>query len=67
MQELYNLAKNLKTLREENHYTQQYVADQLAIKAQSYRAYEIGITVPTLKHFIQLAKLYEVSLNELIE
>ena len=67
MEELYNLAGNLKRLREKYHYTQQFVAENIGISCQSYQAYEWGVTVPKLKHFIQLAKLYDVSLDDLIE
>ncbi len=67
MEELYNLAGNLKRLRTKYHLTQQNVADEIGISCQSYQAYEWGVSVPTLKHFIQLAKLFEVSLDELIQ
>ncbi len=67
MQELYPLAKNLKTLRLQYGYTQQYVANQIGITCQSYQAYEWGVTVPTLQNFIKLARLYDVSLDDLIE
>lgn len=67
MEELYNLAGNLKRLRTKYHLTQQNVADGIGISCQSYQAYEWGVSVPTLKHFIQLAKLFEVSLDELIQ
>lgn len=67
MEELYNLGGNLKRLREQYHYTQAYVASQIGVSCQSYQAYEWGVTVPTLKHFIQLAKFYDVSLDDLIE
>ena len=67
MKELYNLAKNLKELRLQYNYTQQYCADFLGIKVSSYQAYEWGKAVPTLQNFIKLAKLYDVSLEELIE
>ncbi len=67
MKELYNLSGNLKRLRDQYHYTQKYVAEQIGISCQSYQAYEWGVTVPKLKHFIQLAKLYDVSLDDLIE
>lgn len=65
--ELYPLAKNLKALRLQYGYTQQYVASQIGITCQSYQAYEWGVTVPTLQNFIKLARLYDVSLDELIE
>ena len=67
MQELYNLPKNLKALRQQYGYTQLYVAKQLNITPQSYHADEAGITVPTLQNFIKLARLYDVSLDDLLE
>lgn len=67
MEELYNLAKNLKDLRKQFGYTQTFVAQQIGITCQSYQAYEWGITVPTLQNFIKLAKLYNVSCEELLE
>lgn len=54
-------------LREQYGYTMKYVADQLGIAYQSYQCYERGLTVPTLQNFIKLAKLYDVSLDDLIE
>ncbi len=67
MQELNNLSKNLKDLRKQFGYTQTYVAKQIGITCSSYQAYEWGIAVPTLQNFIKLAKLYEISLDELVE
>ena len=66
MKELYNLAVNLKQLRKQYGYTQGKVADALGITYQSYRAYECGLTVPTLQNFIKLAKFYDVSYDELL-
>ena len=67
MEELYKLSKNLKDLRKQFGYTQTYVAEKIGISFQSYQHYEWGLTVPTLQHFIKLAKLYNLSLDELIE
>ena len=67
MKELYQLSKNLKMLREQYGYTMKYIADRLGITYQSYQCYERGLTVPTLQNFIKLAKLYDVSLDDLIE
>lgn len=67
MKELYNLAKNLKALREQYGYTLKEVAKILGITYQSYHAYERGLTLPTLQNFVKLANLYDVSLDELIE
>lgn len=67
MKDLYCLAKNLKDLRKQFGYTQKQVADSLGITASSYYGYESGRAVPTLQNFIKLAKLYDVSLDDLIE
>lgn len=67
MKELYRLSGNLKMLREQYGYTMKYVAEQIGIAYQSYQSYERGLTVPTLQNFIKLARLYDVSLDELIE
>ena len=66
-EELYNLSANLKDLRKQFGYTQKYVAEQIGITFQSYQHYEWGLTVPTLQNFINLAKLYDVPYNELLE
>ena len=60
------MPKILYELRTQNGWTQSEVADKLFIKYQSYQAYELGISVPSLKNFIALAKLYDVSLDYLI-
>lgn len=67
MKELNNLAKNLKDLRKQFGYTQTQVAEKIGITCSSYQAYEWGVTVPTLQNFIKLAKLYEISLDDLLE
>ena len=67
MQELSRLPENLKALRRQYGYTQQFVAEKLGITPQSYHANEAGITIPTLPNFIKLARLYDVSLDDLLE
>lgn len=47
--------------------TQKEVAIELGITYQSYQAYELGITIPTLQNFIKLAKLFEVPYEELLQ
>lgn len=66
MDELYHLAENLQELRKQYGYTQKSVAEKIGITYQSYQAYERGITVPTLQNFIKLAKLFDVSYEELL-
>ncbi len=66
MEELFKLAKNLREIRKQYGYTQKYVADKIGITYQAYQAYERGVTVPTLQNFIKLAKLFDVSYDELL-
>ena len=66
MKELFNLSENLHELRKQFGYTQKQVAEKIGITYQSYQAYERGIAVPTLQNFIKLAKLYDVSYEELL-
>ena len=65
--EEYRLSKNLRDLRKQYGYTQKYVAEQLGIVYQSYQHYELGLSTPSLQHFIMLAKLYDVSYEDLLE
>jgi len=66
MKELLQLSKSIKTYRLQYHFTQRFVADKLGITPQSYCGYELGITVPTLKHLVELADLYDVSIDEML-
>lgn len=67
MKELLNLSKNLKDLRKASGMTQKQVAEKLQIAYQSYQAYELGLTVPTLQNFIKLTKLFDVSYEDLLD
>ena len=63
---LKKLPAILYELRTQSGWTQTDVAEKLNIKYQSYQAYELGITVPSLQNFIALAELYDVSLDYLV-
>lgn len=66
MLEVLKFSKIIKELRIENNFTQKFVAESLGITYQSYQAYELGISLPSLINFIKLANLYGVSLDYLI-
>lgn len=63
---LGKLPKVLSELREMYGYTQRHVAGVLGITYQSYQAYELGISYPSLKNFVALADMFDVSLDYLI-
>ena len=57
----------LKELREENHLTQQMVADFLHIKQNTYSQYENGLRQIPIESIVMLAKYYETSTDYILE
>lgn len=53
----------IRDLREDNDMTQQEVADKLFIQREVYRRYETGTREIPFSLIIELAKLYEVSID----
>lgn len=61
------MRKILRYLREENNYSQNSVASFLGISRQMYIKYENGEVEPPLKIVTDLAKIYRVSYEVIIE
>lgn len=59
--------KRLKDLREDNDYTQKYIAKILDMDQRQYSRYELGKYEIPLECLIKLAKFYNVSLDYLVE
>jgi len=59
-------SERVKTLRKERHMTQKQVAAELGIRYTAYQAYEYGKSEPNLDHLLQLADLFDVTLDELL-
>lgn len=60
------LNENLKIYRKKCGYTQEEVAEQLHVVRQTLSKWEKGISVPDADLLIQLAKIYDVSVDELL-
>ncbi len=60
------LLKRIKELRKIHNYSQDYVADVLGITRQTYSHYETGSRKPSIEVIYQLATLYEVSVDDLL-
>lgn len=56
----------LSEKRKENGYSQSYVASKVGIVQSVLSRYECGRTVPGIYVLIELADLYEVTLDELV-
>lgn len=60
------LGQRLKRIRNCNDFTQQQVADILNIDRSTYSYYETGKTEPNHETTIKLAKIFNVSIEELL-
>lgn len=56
----------LKELRAENNYTQEFIANHLNIKQNTYSQYESGLREIPLECLIKLARLYDTSVDYLL-
>lgn len=53
----------IRNLREDNDYTQVYIASVLNVGQRTYADYELGNTRIPLDSMIKLAELYDVSMD----
>ena len=60
------LGENLITLRKIHQYSQEYVAGQIGVSRQALAKWENGDSVPDVDKCRNLAKLYQVSLDDLV-
>ena len=51
----------IKSLREQNKYTQSELARILGITRSSVNAWEMGISVPSTQYVVELANIFKVS------
>ncbi|MEW4353797.1 helix-turn-helix transcriptional regulator [Streptococcus pneumoniae] len=56
----------LKTLRKKNKLTQKELAEQIGIKQNSYSDWETGKNEPSLDNIIKLAKIFNITTDELL-
>ncbi|MCC3866049.1 helix-turn-helix domain-containing protein [Terrisporobacter petrolearius] len=60
------ISMNLKTLRKINKYTQEEVAEKISVSRQSVAKWENNESVPDINSCAKLAKLYNVTLDNLV-
>ena len=60
------LRERIKQLRVRKGYTQNFVAQYLFIKQNTYSDYERGVSVMSIDTLIKLADLYNVSVDYLL-
>ena len=57
---------NLKYLREQQQVTQIYVAEKIGVTQQAIAKWENGESMPRAEKLIQLAKLFDCTVDELL-
>ena len=60
-----HIYKRIRDLREDADKTQRQIAEQLYMQLEVYRRYETGQRMPPFDIMIQLANIYNVSLDYL--
>ncbi len=61
------ISKYLQFLRKSHHYTQEDLAKKLDISRQAVSKWETGMTVPDLEVLLKISKLYNVTINDILE
>lgn len=61
------ICRRIKNLREDNDWTQQYVANLLHISRSTYSAYENGANAPPLEILIELSAIYNTSVDYILD
>lgn len=64
---MINYYDKLRKLREFRNYTQEYVAEQLNISQRAYSSIENGKTQLTVDRLVEICKLLNVSVGEVLE
>lgn len=61
------VADRIRTLREENQMTQAELARRLSITRASVNAWEMGISVPSTQYIVELASIFHISTDYLLD
>lgn len=60
------LSENLYNLRKLHKFSQEQVADRLGVSRQAVAKWETGETAPDIHNCVALARLYDVSVDDLV-
>lgn len=61
-----NLSDNLKRIRKENNLSQEQLADKLGVSRQSVSKWESGVAYPEMDKVLQLCKMFNLNIDELL-
>ena len=63
---MFNFEFRMKSIRKKRGYTQQFIAEKLNTKAQVISRYEMQTSIPTLDRLVEIARILDVTLDELV-
>lgn len=61
------ISKYLQFLRKSHNYTQDDLAKKLDVSRQAVSKWETGTTIPDLEVLLEISKLYDVTINDILE
>lgn len=61
-----NFSENLKKIRKDNDLSQEMLADKLGVSRQSVSKWESGMAYPEMDKVIQICKMFDLNLDELL-
>ena len=61
------ISKYLQFLRKSHNYTQDDLAKKLDISRQAVSKWETGTTIPDIEVLLKISKLYNITINEILE
>ncbi len=64
---MHIIAKHLQFLRKSHNYTQDDLAKKLGISRQAVSKWETGATIPDLEVLLKISKLYNITINDILE
>lgn len=61
-----SIGEKIASLRKQNNYTQEQLADKLGVSAQAVSKWENSITSPDISLLAMIAKLFNITIDELL-
>lgn len=62
-----SIGQNIASRRKARKLSQEYIANQLGVSRQAVSKWETGQTEPTARNLVELARLFDISVSELVE
>lgn len=64
---IFIISEKIKYLREQSGFSQAELAKKLSISRAAVNAWEMGLNVPSTKYVVELAKIFRVSTDYLLD